>query len=43
MSEPYEMFEIWMRANGFEDVLEHEPEDVNLDRLHEAVERYGNE
>lgn len=43
MSEPYEAFENWMRTHGFEDVADCEPEDVNLERLHEALERYGDE
>jgi len=41
MIDPYEAFEQWMKANGFEDVVICEPQDVNLDRLHEAIEVYG--
>ena len=39
--EPYEAFEIWARANGFADVIDCEVQDVDLDRLHEAIAAYG--
>ena len=39
--DPYEAFDAWMRDNGFADVADSEPEDVDLDRLHEAVKAYG--
>lgn len=40
-SDPYETFEIWMRGNGFEDVADSQPADVDLDRLNEAIAAYG--
>lgn len=40
-ADPYEAFHDWCMANGFADVMDCEPEDVNLDRLNEAVEAYG--
>ena len=41
MIDPYEAFEVWARANGFADVIDCEPEDVDLDRMNEAIEAYG--
>jgi len=42
VTDPYEAFEIWMNLHGFQDIVEASPEDVNLERLDEAVEQYGN-
>jgi hypothetical protein len=39
--DPYEAFDLWMRENGFADAADSKPEDVDLERLHEAVEMYG--
>lgn len=41
MADPYEAFETWARANGFRDVIECEPEQVDLERLHEALDAYA--
>lgn len=42
MIDPYEAFELWMSQNGFEDVVNCEPHNVDLHRLHEAFAVYGN-
>ena len=41
--DPYEAFDLWMRNNGFLDVANCRPEDVDLNRLNEAIEQYGHE
>lgn len=41
MTDPYEAFDAWCRANGFADVADCEPEAVSLSRLNEAIEEYG--
>ena len=41
--DPYEAFEIWATANGFEDVINCAPEHVDLDRMNEAIAAYGKE
>jgi len=39
--DPMVTFDRWLREHGFLDVVACKPEDVNLDRLHEAIELYG--
>lgn len=39
--DPFEKFEKWCGANGFQDVIDCEPEMVDLERLHQAIEVYG--
>lgn len=39
--EPYEAFEEWCRANGYADVADAPAGETDLDRLHEAIERYA--
>ena len=39
--DPYEAFEWWLGRNGFQDILDSPPEQVNLERLEEAIEKYG--
>lgn len=41
--DPYEAFNKWMLANGFADVANCKPEDVDLERLDEAIAAYGEE
>lgn len=40
-TDPYEAFDLWCKANGFADVIDCVPEDVNLQRLDEAIAAYG--
>ena len=39
--DPYEAFEWWLARNGFQDILDSPPEQVNLERLEEAILQYG--
>jgi hypothetical protein len=39
--DPYHVFELWGRANGFADLFDCAPEDVDRERLHEAIALYG--
>jgi len=39
--EPYEAFEIWLRENGYQDILDSKPLNVDLQRLGKAIEEYG--
>jgi len=38
--DPYKAFEIWMRSNDFEDVAGCEILEVDLERMHEAIDGY---
>lgn len=39
--DPYEAFEAWCKANGYADVIECEPQDVDLARMNAAIKEYG--
>ena len=41
MKDPYILFHEWLESNGFNDVIECEPEDCNMDRLSLAVDLYS--
>lgn len=40
-NDPYEAFFDWCMTNGFRDVAECEPEAVDVQRMNEAVDKYG--
>ena len=39
--DPYSCFDTWMQTHGFQDVSECRPEEVDLDRLHQAIKEYS--
>ena len=41
LPDPYQAFFDWCLANGFRDVAECEPEDVDVRRMDEAIARYA--
>jgi rubredoxin len=41
--DPFRLFGEWCKSNGFADALEGKPEDVNLERLDEAIAVYAAE
>ena len=41
MKEPYEEFEKWLQQNGYQDIIDCKPLDVDLERLEQAIKEYG--
>jgi hypothetical protein len=40
--DPFYLCELWLRANGYADLFDGAPEDVDLDRLDEGLAAYAN-